>query len=254
LPIDAELSVQQQLLAGICTRIAAIPNIKETCNNKPASNITFQIDLSAFKKEYLASQFAQFSVDEASLAFQEKDSKLIYFRQGYSISDILSFFCAIHISDCKIDNHQNSQLSLPDNASERFLEGLLEHAEGILSKIKIEEDQKKIMDTLKSKNYFEVLGVTFETSEADIRAAYKALARKYHPDKYQGDKAFATEALQYINTAYEVLSDDSKRKEHEHSLNPNIPNSNSGIHFQNGQGFQFSFGGGGGSFSFSFKF
>lgn len=240
------------------------------CDYHPISNITFQVNLEAFKKDYILSQYSQITVEilESSSSVLHAGpttttaiNSVIYFRKGYSIGDIISFFCAVHINDCKIDKYRNLNVPHPNNANILFLEKLNEHAEGILSKIQIEEDQMKILERLKSKNYFEVLGVTpSETSEADIKVAYKTLARKYHPDKFMGNKAFATQALQYINVAYEVLSDDLKRKEHELSLSPNAGqnSNNGGVQFHHndgqGQGFHFSFGGGGGSFSFTFNF
>jgi curved DNA-binding protein CbpA len=47
-----------------------------------------------------------------------------------------------------------------------------------------------------------------------IRAAYKTLSQRFHPDRNPGDAA-ATRTFQIIHTAYEVLSDPVKRKEHD---------------------------------------
>jgi len=47
-----------------------------------------------------------------------------------------------------------------------------------------------------------------------IRAAYKTLSQRYHPDRHPGDAA-ATRTFQIIHAAYEVLSDPAKRKEHD---------------------------------------
>ena len=60
------------------------------------------------------------------------------------------------------------------------------------------------------RDYYEVLGVEKGASEADIKRAYKKLARKYHPDMNPGDKA-AEEKFKEINEANEVLSDADKR-------------------------------------------
>ncbi len=47
-----------------------------------------------------------------------------------------------------------------------------------------------------------------------IRAAYKSLSQRYHPDRNQ-DSSSATRVFQMINTAYDVLSDPVKRREHD---------------------------------------
>lgn len=60
------------------------------------------------------------------------------------------------------------------------------------------------------KDYYDILGVKPDASEADIRAAYRKLARKYHPDKNKD--AGAEEKFKAINEANEVLRDAEKRR------------------------------------------
>ncbi len=60
-------------------------------------------------------------------------------------------------------------------------------------------------------DYYELLGVARKASVKDIRAAYRKLARKYHPDLNPGDKS-AEEKFKQIQEAYEVLSDTKKRQ------------------------------------------
>ncbi len=60
------------------------------------------------------------------------------------------------------------------------------------------------------KNYYEVLGVSKNASEEEIKAAYKKLVKQYHPDLHPGD-ASAAEKFKEINEANEVLSDKQKR-------------------------------------------
>ncbi|ABF46372.1 chaperone DnaJ-like protein [Deinococcus geothermalis DSM 11300] len=61
------------------------------------------------------------------------------------------------------------------------------------------------------KDYYEVLGVPRSASDADIKSAYRKLAKKYHPDKNQGDDK-AAERFKEIGEAYAVLSDPEKRQ------------------------------------------
>jgi molecular chaperone DnaJ len=58
------------------------------------------------------------------------------------------------------------------------------------------------------RDYYEVLGVSKDASQSDIKKAYRRLAHKYHPDKSGGEEAKFKE----INEAYEVLSDPKKRQ------------------------------------------
>ncbi len=60
-------------------------------------------------------------------------------------------------------------------------------------------------------DYYELLGVPRKAGAKDLRAAYRKLARKYHPDLNPGDKS-AEEKFKQIQEAYDVLSDTKKRQ------------------------------------------
>ena len=60
------------------------------------------------------------------------------------------------------------------------------------------------------RDYYEVLGIKKNAGLADIKKAFRTLAMKYHPDRNKS--ADATEKFKEINEAYEVLSDEKKRK------------------------------------------
>jgi curved DNA-binding protein len=64
------------------------------------------------------------------------------------------------------------------------------------------------------KDYYESLGVPRNASDADIKKAFRKLAREYHPDVAK-DKKKAEEKFKEINEAYEVLSDPTKRKKYD---------------------------------------
>ncbi|WP_227428961.1 DnaJ C-terminal domain-containing protein [Psychrobacter sp. I-STPA6b] len=66
------------------------------------------------------------------------------------------------------------------------------------------------------KNYYDILGVTKEASEQDIKKAYRKLVRKYHPDV--SDLPNADEKIAEINNAYETLKDKEKRAEYDAML------------------------------------
>jgi curved DNA-binding protein len=69
------------------------------------------------------------------------------------------------------------------------------------------------------KDYYAVLGVPRTASDADLKKAFRKLAREYHPDVAK-DKKRAEEKFKEINEAYEVLGDPAKRKQYD-ELGPN---------------------------------
>jgi len=65
-----------------------------------------------------------------------------------------------------------------------------------------------------AKDYYSILGVPKNATQDDIKKAYRKLAVKYHPDKNPDDKK-AEETFKQINEAYEVLSDEEKKKNYD---------------------------------------
>ena len=64
------------------------------------------------------------------------------------------------------------------------------------------------------KDYYKVLGVAKDASASEIKKAYRKLARELHPDKNPGDST-AEARFKDVSEAYDVLSDDAKRKEYD---------------------------------------
>ncbi|MBQ8394795.1 MAG: molecular chaperone DnaJ [Clostridia bacterium] len=67
------------------------------------------------------------------------------------------------------------------------------------------------------KNYYDILGVDKKATPEEIKAAYRKLAMKYHPDRNQGDEA-AAEKFKEVNEAHETLSDQQKRAAYDYEL------------------------------------
>lgn len=91
-------------------------------------------------------------------------------------------------------------------------------------------------------DFYQVLGVSKNATQEEIKKAYRKLAHKHHPDKNQGDES-AEKKFKEINNAYEVLGDAQKRSNYDR-FGSNYDKVN-----QAGQGFgfdgvQFDFGGG----------
>ena len=106
------------------------------------------------------------------------------------------------------------------------------------------------------RDYYEILGVSKNASDDEIKKAYRKLAIKYHPDKNPGDKE-AEAKFKEVSEAHEVLSDKQKRARYDQFGHAGVggaagnPFGGGGNPFQNGnfnfngQSFNFDFGGGG---------
>ena len=106
---------------------------------------------------------------------------------------------------------------------------------------------------MKYKDYYEILGVKRDSTESEIKSAYRKLARKYHPDVNKTKEA--EEKFKDINEAYEVLGDKQKRQRYD-SLGANWQGGadytpppgfeNFSFNFNQGGAQSFDFGGAGG--------
>lgn len=65
------------------------------------------------------------------------------------------------------------------------------------------------------KDYYDILGVSRDATQEEIKKAYKKLARKYHPDKNKENKEEAEKKFKELSEAYEVLADPDKRAKYD---------------------------------------
>ena len=64
------------------------------------------------------------------------------------------------------------------------------------------------------RDYYEVLGISKTASDDEIKKAFRAMAKKYHPDMHPGDKE-AEEKFKEAQEAYAVLSDPDKKRQYD---------------------------------------
>ena len=89
---------------------------------------------------------------------------------------------------------------------------------------------------MSKKDYYEVLGVEKTATADEIKKAYRKLAKKYHPDANSDNKEEAEKKFKEIAEAYEVLSDEGKRKQYDTFGNASDAGSGSGgYHSYGGQ-------------------
>merc|ERR1719334_174742 len=91
------------------------------------------------------------------------------------------------------DNEEASTSSLPKNFTQEQVEAV-----------------KRIR---KCKNYYEILGLGKDASEAELKKSYRKLALAFHPDKNKAPGA--SEAFKAIGNAYAVLSDTEKKRQYD---------------------------------------
>jgi curved DNA-binding protein CbpA len=73
------------------------------------------------------------------------------------------------------------------------------------------------MGTVRQPNYYRVLGVSLSADEAEIKRAYRALAKAYHPDRVPVERReWARAQMARINAAYEVLGDPIRRSKYDY--------------------------------------
>lgn len=71
-------------------------------------------------------------------------------------------------------------------------------------------------------NYYDILHISKDASQQEIRDSYKNLIKKYHPDIYSGSHEYAEQITKDLNDAYKVLSNEELRKEYDLSLEETI--------------------------------
>jgi molecular chaperone DnaJ len=95
---------------------------------------------------------------------------------------------------------------------------------------------------MSKRDYYEVLGVSRDVNEADLKKAYRRLAMKYHPDRNKDDKE-AEEKFKEVKEAHDILSDAQKRAAYDQYGHAGVdPSAAGGAGFGGGASFNDIFG------------
>lgn len=121
------------------------------------------------------------------------------------------------------------------------------------------EQNAKKQPKEKSEDYYKLLGVKRDATDAQIKKAFKKMAIKYHPDKNQDDPDKAKAHFQKLANAYETLGDPDKRRTYDVSGEEGVREQEQrggggGGHHNMDDMFSQFFGGGGGGGGHHFNF
>lgn len=113
-----------------------------------------------------------------------------------------------------------------------------------------QQEAHTLLRRSKTKDYYKVLGISRDSSPREIKKAYRAMTKQYHPDKYRGDlnKEEVEKKMSTINEAYEVLGNPELKERFDRGDDPNSQEGQNPFH-QGGHPFG-GFGGGGQQYMF----
>lgn len=100
-----------------------------------------------------------------------------------------------------------------------------------------------VLNSHSERDYYEVLGISRDASETDIKKAFRKLSMKWHPDKNPNNKEEAKERFAEVANAYEVLKDPKKRKQYDQGGPGSFDDSDTYFNRHRGEDFQDMFKG-----------
>jgi len=166
----------------------------------------------------LATKYLNLGDVDKARKFLEKSQKLYPTAEGKALLD--------QLSSSRCSNEDSSGASSPGHrptgdgpdAASGCTEDHLRHPQSNSSETQEKnykpEQLEFVKKVKKSKDYYEMLGVSKDCSDDDLKKAYRKLALKLHPDK--NNAPGAAEAFKGIGNAFAVLSDSEKRKRYDH--------------------------------------
>ena len=162
---------------------------------------------------------ANAQVNELDMELEVSDEEKIILFAGFAIAVIAIFlFLARDIILRKKTSYDKEELeSKKDKTYEKYHSDWGEDYEDLGNRKNTKED-KEFQDAVRNNNlpkYYKVLGVAKDATQTEIKNKFRELAKKTHPDKTKDN---SEEDMVEINKAYEVLSDEERRKKYDSYL------------------------------------
>ncbi|KAF2359674.1 protein of unknown function DUF1977 DnaJ-like [Trinorchestia longiramus] len=159
--------------------------------------------------------FEQGNIDKA-VKFVQKAQKLYPCERYKEFEDVINRFNASSKSSRTSQSQSNgsSRSSGEEGVRHRGSAAADEApASSAPEKIFTQDQVDAVKKIKKCKDYYEILGVTKEATDSDLKKAYRKLALQFHPDKNKAPGA--AEAFKAVGNAFAVLSDTEKRKQYD---------------------------------------
>ena len=202
--------------------------------------------------------FSQRKFDEAIISYDD-----CFLLDPYNamwkaviLSNKASCYMGMKDTPTALDLMKRSTVFDPNNAKNMYKRGKLEKdlkewesalicmkkAKSMDSTLTIDADIKQISEELKKqndKNYYEIMGLKKNATPEEIKATYKVLVRKYHPDRHSAnseEQQKAEKIFKDVNEANEVLSDPKKKQQYDLGGCKKLSEQESNSGFQHGFG------------------
>lgn len=183
----------------------------------------------AIKCRELAEKYIREGNKEKALKFLAKSNKLYPSKE---VEELISTLSRNGMSTDGSHKHKQNGENVRQRSTRESANGEAVREE----KSYTPEQLQAVKNIKKCKDYYEILGVSKDATEADLKKQYKRLALQFHPDK--NSTPGASEAFKAIGNAFAVLSDADKRRRYDQYGDENPQPQIYRDHYDYGRGFE----------------
>ncbi len=165
----------------------------------------------------IQNSYAQTGETERVLVVSDEEKIILFGGFSIAIIAILLFLARDIILRKKTSYDKEEHESKKDRTFEKYHSDWGEDYEELGHRKNTKED-KEFRDAVKNDelpDYYEILGVSKEATQEEIKKKFREMAKKTHPDKTKED---SEEAMVELNKAYEILSDEERRERYDKYL------------------------------------